>query len=128
MRLLLDTHLLLWSLTEPERLSATARALIGDPTHRPVFSIASIWELVQKRTRPRQELVPEPGYFRATLIQSGYQELPIRAEHVLAIADLPLLHKDPFDRVLLGQAIAEGMLLVTADDMLRRYPGPIRAV
>lgn len=96
MKLLLDTHLLVWAMGEPARLGPALRELLEDPQHTLCFSVASLWELV------------------------------IKAAHVLAVAQLPPLHRDPFDRLLLAQAEREGLLLLTADGLLARYPGPVR--
>ena len=133
MRLLLDTHLLLWSAgwQVPEGgslLSAEAIQLIGNPDNDPFFSAASIWEIAMKFSLGRTEFATDPHLFRRSLLDNGYQELPITGEHAAAVAMLPLLHKDPFDRLLIAQATIEGILLLTADSVVARYPGPIRAV
>ncbi|MEH3116524.1 MAG: type II toxin-antitoxin system VapC family toxin [Methylorubrum populi] len=128
MRLLLDTHLLIWALGAPQRLSNTARQLIDDPAHVPVFSTASIWELAIKQSLARTKGAIDADLVRSTLLRDGYEELVIIGAHAIAVANLPLLHKDPFDRLLLAQATVEGMTLLTADDLLARYPGPIQRV
>ena len=126
MRLLLDTHLLVWAMGSPERLPATPTAMLQDPAHTPVFSVASLWELVIKQGLGRADFRVEPAVLRRALLDGGWQELPIQAQHVLAVASLPPLHRDPFDRLLLGQASADGLLLITADQQLAAYPGPVR--
>lgn len=128
MILLLDTHLLLWAAGDPQRLSGPARALIEDPAHVLVFSAASLWEVMIKRTLGRADFQVDPGLLRRGLLDNGYRELPVRGDHVLALAALPMLHRDPFDRLLLAQAQVEGMLLLTRDAALAAYPGPIRPV
>ncbi|MFM8936988.1 MAG: type II toxin-antitoxin system VapC family toxin [Vulcanococcus sp.] len=126
MRLLLDTHLLVWAMGSPERLPAGLAAMLEDPRNTPVFSVASLWELVSKQALGRPDFRVEPAVLRRALLDGGWQELTIQAQHALTVAALPPLHRDPFDRLLLGQASAEGMLLITADQQLAAYPGPLR--
>ena len=128
MKLLLDTHLLLWAAGAPERLSATARALIDDPANTPIFSVASLWEIAIKRGLGRPDFQVDPRRLRRGLLDNGYEELAITSAHVVAVDALPPLHRDPFDRLLISQAITEGLLLLTADARLAAYPGPVRAV
>jgi len=103
-------------------------AVIADPASELFFSAASIWELVIKAGLKRADFTVDPGLLRRGLIDRGYQELPVTGAHSLALAGLPPIHKDPFDRILVAQANAEGILLLTADVQLARYPGPIRLV
>lgn len=126
MKLLLDTHILLWAAGEPERLPAAARALIESPEHQLVFSAASLWEVTIKRGLGRPDFAADPRLLRRGLLDNGYTELPITSEHALAVDVLPQLHRDPFDRILVAQATVEGMVLVTADPVVQSYPGPIR--
>ena len=126
MRLLLDTHLLVWAMGSPERLSAALAAMLQDPANTPVFSVASLWELVIKQALRKTDFRVEPAVLRRALLDGGWQELPIQAHHALAVAALPSLHRDPFDRLLLAQASADGLLLITADQQLAAYPGPVR--
>lgn len=126
MRLLLDTHLLVWAMGSPERLSAALAAMLQDPANKPVFSVASLWELVIKQGLGKPDFRVEPALLRRALLDGGWQELPVQAHHALAVAALPLLHRDPFDRLLLAQASADGLLLITADQQLAAYPGPVR--
>ena len=126
MRLLLDTHLLVWAMGEPERLPAGCAAMLEDPSNSLVFSVASLWELVIKQALGRPDFNLEPSLLRQALLGGGWQELPIEASHALAVSHLPPLHRDPFDRLLLAQAQVEGLLLLTADSQLSLYPGPIR--
>ena len=128
MRLLLDTHLLLWAAGQPERLPDVARALIGDPQNELMFSAASLWEVAIKSRLGRADFRAEPRLLRRGLLENGYDELAVTGEHAVATADLPPIHKDPFDRILVAQAAAEGIPLVTADPVVARYPGPIRKV
>ncbi len=126
MRLLLDTHLLVWAMGSPQRLPTGLAAMLEDPSNTPVFSVASLWELVIKRSLGRPDFRVEPALLRRTLLDGGWQELTIEAHHALAVATLPPLHRDPFDRLLLAQATADGQLLITADQQLALYPGPVR--
>ena len=128
MHLLLDTHVLLWAAGVPERLSAYARGLIEDPGNRLFFSSASIWEVTIKRGLGRTDFQAEPEILRRGLVENGYDELPITSAHAAAVRHLPHIHKDPFDRILVAQADTEGALLLTADDVVAQYPGPIRRV
>ena len=126
MRLLLDTHLLVWAMGSPERLPIGLAEMLEDPLNTPVFSVASLWELVIKRALDWPDFNLEPAVLRRALLDGGWQELAIAAHHVLAVANLPPLHRDPFDRLLVAQASADGLLLITADRQLTAYPGPIR--
>ena len=126
MQLLLDTHLLVWAMGEPERLDPALVRLLEDPMNTPVFSVASLWELVIKRGLDRPDFHLEPSLLRQALLEAGWRELPVEAHHVLAVGQLPPLHRDPFDRLLLAQAQADGLLLITADQQLAQYPGPVR--
>ena len=128
MKLLLDTHLLLWAAGEPRRLSAQARKLINDPENEVVFSAASLWEVAIKRGLDREDFQVDPRLLRRGLLDNGYRELPIISEHVVATESLPAIHKDPFDRILVAQATVEGITLLTTDSMVSQYPGPIRSV
>lgn len=128
MKLLLDTQILLWAAGQPERLSPTARELLEGPEHELLFSAASLWEITIKKGLGRKDFRVEPRQLRRGLLDNGYIELPITSEHAVSIESLPRLHKDPFDRLMLAQAISEGIPLVTADARLARYPGPIRKV
>jgi len=126
MQLLLDTHLLLWAVVEPERLDVALVGMLEDPLNTPVFSVVSLWELVIKRGLDRPDFQLEPSLLRQALLEAGWRELPVQAHHILAVGQLPPLHRDPFDRLLLAQAQADGLLLITADQQLAQYPGPVR--
>ena len=127
-KLLLDTHLLLWAAGEPKKLSPAARRMIGDKRHTLCFSAASLWEIAIKRTLGRDDFRVDPGVLRRGLLENGYAEVSIDGEHAVAVTVLPLLHKDPFDRILLAQAVVGGMLLLTVDEQLAQYPGPVRRI
>ncbi len=128
MKLLLDTHLLLWAAGEPKRLSATARRLINSPQNELLFSAASLWEVTIKRGLGRKDFQVDGRLLRRGLLDNGYNELPITSEHVVATDGLPPIHKDPFDRVLVAQAMIEGITLLTSDLLVSKYPGPILKV
>lgn len=128
MKLLLDTHLLLWAAGQPGRLSKEARDLIDNPENELLFSAANLWEVVIKGSLGRADFQVEPHLFRRGLLDNGYGELPIMSAHVVVINSLPPIHKDPFDRVLLAQATVEGITLLTTDSLLAQYPGPVRTV
>ncbi len=128
MKLLLDTHLLLWASGTPDRLSAEARALIESPQNELFFSAASLWEIAIKRGLGRDDFQVDTRLLRRGLLDNGYSELPIASEHAVAVESLPPLHKDPFDRILVCQAMIEGIILLTSDPMVAEYPGPVRKV
>jgi PIN domain nuclease of toxin-antitoxin system len=128
MKLLLDTHLLLWAAGEPSRLSKEARNLINDPENELFFSAASLWEVSIKRGLGRKDFKADPRLLRRGLLDNGYGELPIHSDHVVVLDTLPAIHKDPFDRILVAQAIVEGIELLTTDSQLAQYSGPVRQV
>lgn len=128
MRLLLDTHILLWMSDQPTTLSRSARQLLGDPANQLHFSPVNIWEIAVKNAAGRPDFEVDTRTFRDELAQRGFIELPVTSEHALAVGELPLLLKDPFDRMLLAQAMVEHATLVTSDSGLARYPGPIQKV
>lgn len=128
MKLLLDTHLLLWAAGQPERLSAKAKKLLSDPGNDLLFSAASLWEIAIKNTLGREDFHVDPRILRRGLLDNGYLELAITGQHAVGIDSLPPLHKDPFDRLLLSQALVEGVTLLTRDEDLARYSGPVRKV
>ena len=128
MKLLLDTHLLLWAAGSPDQLSAVARLLLEDPSNELLFSAASLWEIAIKRSLGRFDFQVDARVLRRGLLDNGYQELAITAEHAVSIDSLPPVHKDPFDRILVAQAIVEGITLLMADAWVAKYPGPVRLV
>lgn len=128
MKLLLDTHLLLWIVDQYERLSAQARRLIIDPDNEVWFSTASIWEVAIKYGRGRDDFRADPRVLRRGLLDNRYQELPVTGEHAVAVAMLPPLHRDPFDRMLVAQSIVEGITLLTGDPLVAQYPAPVQHV
>lgn len=128
MKLLLDTQILLWAAGQPKRLSSAARKLIENPRNDLLFSAASLWEVAIKSALGRTDFRVEPRVLRRGLLDNGYTELPVTSEHAVSVTGLPDLHRDPFDRILLGQALCEGFTLLTADATIAKYPGPVRRV
>jgi PIN domain nuclease of toxin-antitoxin system len=122
-RYLLDTHVLLWALANSPSLSRRAQALIEDEANELLFSSISIAEIAIKFALGRPDFQQEPKRVRQTLLDNGYVELPLTGEHALALANLPPIHKDPFDRLLLAQARVEGVPLVTGDAVVEKYAG-----
>jgi PIN domain nuclease of toxin-antitoxin system len=128
MRLLLDTHILLWTIADSGRLSAAARALIGEPESALSFSAASLWEIAIKSGRGRENFRIDVSSLRRSLFDNDYAELPMTGAHAAALGKLPPIHGDPFDRLLVAQAIVERLTLVTSDRVVAKYPGSIRLV
>jgi PIN domain nuclease of toxin-antitoxin system len=128
MKLLLDTHLLLWAAGDPGRIPAAARKLIGNAQNELLFSAASLWEVAIKRGVGREDFQVDARLLRRGLVDNGYTELPILGIHAVAVESLPPLHKDPFDRMLVAQAMVEGVTLLTTDSLVAQYPGPVRRV
>ena len=128
MKILLDTHVLLWAAGVSSRLPDGARSHVEDPGTEVVFSAASLWEVAVKNALGRRDFRVDPRLLRRGLLENGYTELPVTGAHAVAVDLLPPIHKDPFDRILVAQAQVEGITLLTADDVVARYPGPIRAI
>jgi PIN domain nuclease of toxin-antitoxin system len=128
LNLLLDTHLLLWAASEPKHLSAKARTLLLDPSNQLIFSAASLWEISIKNGLERPDFNVDPRRLWRMLLVNGYRELPVTSEHTVAVNDLPPLHKDPFDRILVAQARVEGLTLLTADQIVAKYGDGVQKV
>ena len=121
MQLLVDTHLLLWSVAASKKLSVKARELLIDPENEVLYSAASVWEIALKSSLGRKDFqVDLPGLLRA-FGAAGFVELPITSAHAARVTSLPDLHKDPFDRLLVAQALCEPALLLTNDERLGQY-------
>ena len=121
MKVLLDTHTFLWGLSEPTKLSQRAYQLIASSER--FLSVASIWEtLIKVQAGKFSVPLPAGDYLTSKMSANGVSLLPIRLEHVLRIEELPLHHRDPFDRVLIAQGIEEGLPIITADPQFSRYP------
>jgi PIN domain nuclease of toxin-antitoxin system len=128
MKVLLDTHLLLWAASGSNQLSAAARSWLEHPKNELIFSPASLWEVSIKRSLGRADFHVDPRLLRRGLLDNGYRELPITSVHTIEVDTLPPLHKDPFDRILIAQSIVEGMMLLTSDAIVARHPGPVQLV
>ena len=128
MSLLLDTHVLLCAAGEPERLPRSTLEMLEDPAVAVTFSAASIWEVAIKNGLGRPDFSVDPRVLRRGLLEHGYVELPVTGAHAAAVDVLPDIHRDPFDRLLIAQAHAEGLTLLTADSVIGRYPGPIQVI
>ncbi|MBM6593838.1 type II toxin-antitoxin system VapC family toxin [Microvirga pudoricolor] len=128
MRYLLDTHLLVWIAGDPDRLSTEAVRLIEAEDNQLFFSAASLWEIAIKNSLARADFLIDARVLRQGLLDRDYREIPVTSDHAVAIDGLPAIHKDPFDRILIAQAMVEGVVLLTADATIARYPGPVRQV
>ena len=128
MRLLLDTHIFIWWDSEPAKLSGPLLALCTDPAHELVVSVASLWEIQIKRQLGKLTLRLPLGEIVAHQQETnGVTILPVAQEHVLVLEQLPTHHRDPFDRILVAQALVEGAALVSVDPVLKSYPIEVRA-
>ena len=128
MNLLLDTHILLWVAGQPDRLSEHCREMLLNPANTLIFSAASLWEITIKTGIGRSDFNVDPIRLRKMLLLNTYRELPISSEHATALIALPLLHKDPFDRMLITQARIEGLILITSDAKVSAYGEGIQQV
>lgn len=128
MKLLLDTHLLIWAADNIERVPSGARTLMAEPANILYFSVASLWEIAIKTGLHRPDFLVDARMLRRGLIDNGYCELPILSEHAVALDVLPPIHKDPFDRLLIAQAMVEGITLLTTDAVVAGYKGTVRLV
>lgn len=121
MKVLFDTHAFLWALSEPHRLSPKARNFLVEG-NRPLVSVATIWEIVIKVQKGKLGLDSSANTLKQAISDLAAELLPIRLEHVLGILRLRDHHKDPFDRLLVAQALSEGAAIATADEFIRLYP------
>ena len=125
---LLDTHVLLWTALDSPSLSVEARDVIADPGGDILFSVASIWEVVIKSSLGRPDFRVDAARLRERAINAGFGGLPIRSPHVLAVRELPSIHSDPIDRILLARARIEGFTFLTGDDKPVQFGSPVRRV
>jgi PIN domain nuclease of toxin-antitoxin system len=125
---LFDTQLLVWALRDPKKLSANVHDLIDDNDSRRTFSVVAIWESSIKSALGKPTFDVHPALMRSAFLDAGFLELPVTGDHALVVRSLPPLHRDPFDRMLVAQAIAEGLTLVTADKQLAAYPARVLLV
>ena len=127
-RFLVDTQLLLWNVYGSRKLPAKVARLFRDGRHEFFYSAASLWEIAIKAARGRADFVADPGEIRDALEANGFHELPVAAQHAVALSGLPPIHTDPFDRMLVAQSLVEPMALITSDERLAAYPGTIEIV
>ena len=125
MKLLLDTQMIIWAAFWPELLPTQSLHLIADDDNEIYFSPASLWEVAIKNAQNRPDFRVEAKVLRTQLLERDYREIAITGLHTTAVNDLPMLHKDPFDRLLLAQAKIEGIILITSDATLSKYPAPV---
>lgn len=128
MKILLDTHILLWAAADSASLSSQARKILVSDSAELYFSAASIWEVAIKMGLGRPDFAVDPRQFRRGLLSNGYREVTVTGEHAIEVISLEDIHKDPFDRILIAQARVEGMRLVTADKLVGQYSGNILMV
>ena len=127
-RFLVDTQLLLWNAWGSGRLPARVGRLFRDGRHEFFASVASIWEVAIKSGKARKGFVASAAGLRENIIENGFHELLVTGAHAAAIERLPLLHGDPFDRLIVAQALVEPMVLITTDARLGSYPGTIEVI
>lgn len=128
MKLLLDTHVLIWALTDDKRLSGSARELIQEERNQVHFSAASIWEIAIKHALSPKKVPVSSVELRSFCFEAGYREIAVDSAHAVAVSELPLHHKDPFDRMLVAQALSEPLCLLTHDPVVCKYSDTIRRV
>jgi PIN domain nuclease of toxin-antitoxin system len=128
MNFLIDTQLAIWALFDDPHLSEGARRILKDSGNRFYFSTCTIWEIAIKRRLNRADFQFDPREICRHLIRNGCTELTIQSVHAVEVDSLPRIHKDPFDRILIAQAMVEGIILLTADPVIAQYPGPIQKV
>jgi len=128
MRLLLDTQVALWALTDSPRLSSSARELIGTADNQVYYSAATVWEIAIKHALSRGDMPISGVEARRLLSEAGFEELPISSAHAAATEELPAHHADPFDRILVAQSLVEPMRLLTHDRVLTRYGAGVQYV
>lgn len=128
MRLLLDTHLLLWAMAASRKLPKAVKSQLLDSNNEVYYSAASLWEVAIKHDLRRKDFRIDPDSLLGALRASGFLELPVTAAHAVAVTRLPPIHKDPFDRLLVAQGMSEPMVLLTNDTILAGYGAGVRVV
>jgi PIN domain nuclease of toxin-antitoxin system len=128
MRVLLDTHLLLWASARTRRLPKEARRILENPRNEVHFSAVSLWEIAIKLGLRRTDFRADLGLLRPALSEMGFVELPVTGAHAERLVDLPPIHKDAFDRMLVAQSLSEPFILLTNDDALEAYGEVVRVV
>ena len=121
MNLLLDTHALIWFITDDNKLPRNTRTLIEDPDNNCFVSIATLWEIAIKNSLGRLDLNAELDVIFRIIDETGFELLPITTDHILANAHLPHYHHDPFDRIIIAQSIDENLCVISKDDKFRHY-------
>ncbi len=121
MKFLLDTHILLWAVSQTELLPAAMTGDLEDTRNTVYFSVINLWEMVVKSALPRRDLKIDAMLARREALSFGFRELQVTAEHAFAVGSLPSFHKDPFDRMLIAQARVEGLNLLTVDAKIQKY-------
>ncbi|HEY2628421.1 MAG TPA: type II toxin-antitoxin system VapC family toxin [Usitatibacter sp.] len=127
-RFLVDTQLLLWNVSASRKLPARVARLFRDGRHEFFYSAVSLWEIAIKAALGRDDFIADAATILEALDENGFHELSITARHAVAVSRLPVIHGDPFDRMLVAQAIGEPMALITTDERLAAYPGMIEVV
>ena len=128
MKLLLDTHLLIWTAAGSNQMPKRALSLLNNSNNEIFFSSASLWEISIKAARGSRGFEVDPRLLLRNLLDNGFTEIAVTSRHGIAVVGLPAIHKDPFDRLLVAQAITEGITLLTSDAAVPKYPGPIQKV
>jgi PIN domain nuclease of toxin-antitoxin system len=128
MNFLLDTHIALWALSDDERLSNEARVLIANEGNRIFASVASMWEIAIKKALKPDKIPLSGSEYLGFCRQAGYEVIRIRETHVLSLENLPAFHSDPFDRILVAQASAESLILLTHDSIMAKYGSTVKIV
>lgn len=128
MRLLLDTHVLIWLALEPSKLSRDSLALLEDSRNEMLFSAVSIWEIAIKHALKKPDFRVDPRDMRQACLDNSIREIAMTSDHAIVVGTLPLIHRDPFDRLLVAQAVVEAAELVTRDRTIARYGPPVRLV
>ena len=122
MKVLIDTHVFLWILVSPKKLSSRARSIIESGDNHVLLSTASLWEIAIKEQVGKLSLPnPPERYLRRRIAESDIEMLPVSAQHALRLFSLPVHHKDPFDRIIVAQSQEEDIAIITADAVMRRY-------
>ncbi len=128
MQLLVDTHLLLWSVAASKKLPPTAREMLTDPANDVFYSAASVWEIAVKSGLGRDDFQVDMPSLLQAFVTAGFVELAITSTHAARATSLPDLHKDPFDRLLVAQALSEPALLLTNDAQLGQYGAHVQVI
>lgn len=128
MRYLLDTHLLIWLALGDRKLPQEVADIHEDPESELYFSVISVWETAMKQALGRKDFQVDAGLLRADLLNEGYVEILVESRHALEVRNLPKLHRDPFDRMLVAQSRVEGLVLLTSDEDICKYQGTVKRV